>query len=325
MLSIVTGCFNEEDNVEELYDRISKELSNCGVLEYEIIFADNSSTDNTVEVLRLLAAHDKRVKVLVSTRNFGQVRSVYNALSYAQGEAIIMMASDLQDPPELIRDFLNHWREGFKVVMAQKVSSEESILKYRLRGFYYDLLASLSEAPVIRQVTGFGLFDREVIDQIIRINDPVPYIRGLVSELGHRVHLIPFAQPIRKKGRTKNNFFSLMDLAIVGLTAHSRLPLRLATLIGVGAALLSFFIGFLYFVLKLLNWSQFELGFAPLIIGMFFFGGVQLMFLGILGEYIAAILNKVSSRPHAVIREAINFRGGAHLTNQNHATDRGYS
>jgi len=307
MLSIVTGCFNEEDNVEELCDRISKELSHCGVLEYEIIFADNSSTDNTVEVLRRLAAHDKRVKVLVSTRNFGQIRSAYNALSYARGEAIIMMASDLQDPPELIRDFLNYWRDGFKVVMAQKTSSEESFLMYRLRDLYYHMLTTMSEAPVIRQVTGFGLFDREVIDQIIRINDPIPYIRGLVSDLGYRVKLVPFAQSIRKKGRTKNNFFSLLDLAIVGLTAHSRLPLRLATLLGVGAAVLSFFIGFFYFVLKLLNWSQFELGFAPLIIGMFFFGGVQLMFLGILGEYVAAILNKIAARPHAVIREAVNL------------------
>jgi glycosyltransferase involved in cell wall biosynthesis len=307
-LSVVAGCFNEEENVAELHGRICKTFADeLPATPFEILFIDNASTDRTVEVLRDIARTDPRVKIIVNNRNFGQVRSNYHAILQATGDAIIVMASDLQDPPEMIPTFVRKWEEGSKVVLAQKVTSDESPIFFLVRKAYYDLLSRLSEVELIKNATGFGLYDRQVIEDIRRINDPYPYFRGLICDLGHRRSLVPFNQPARKRGFTKNNFYTLWDVAMLGLTNHSKVPLRVAVFSGFLIGFLSFLVALAYLVYKLLFWSSFQVGTAPLVIGMFFLGGIQLVFIGILGEYIGAIHTQVLRRPPVVERERINF------------------
>ena len=308
LLTVVTGCLNEEENVTELYKRV------CGTFtdelpgyEFELVFIDNASTDRTVEKLRGLAATDRRVKVIVNNRNFGHIRSGYHAFLQATGDAVIMMASDLQDPPELIAQFVRKWEQGYKVVLAQKAKSEESPLFSLVRKSYYSVVNRLSDVPLVKNATGFGLYDRRVVEDIRRIDDPYPYFRGLICDLGYEQALVPFTQPTRKRGITKNNFYTLWDLAMLGLTNHSKVPLRLATFAGLGVSALSFLTAFGYLIYKLLYWDSFQLGTAPLVIGMFFIGAVQLVFIGVLGEYIGAIHTQVLRRPPVVEKERINF------------------
>lgn len=307
-ISIVMGCFNEEENIPEVYERVTsvmaKELPHYS---YELIVIDNSSTDRTVDVLREICKQDKRVKVIVNTRNFGHIRSPYHALLNASGEAAIIMASDLQDPPEMIPNFVRKWEEGHKIVLAQKTNSKESYLFWLVRKAYYNLVTRLSEVELIKNVTGFGLYDREVLDTIRDIDDPYPYFRGLICELGYSRALIPFEQPARKRGFTKNNLYTLYDNAMLGITNHSKVPLRLATLIGFCLGAFSFLIASAYLVYKLLFWRSFQLGTAPVIVGIFFFSAVQLFFIGILGEYIGSIHTQVLRRPRVVEKERINF------------------
>ncbi len=308
LLSIVSGCFNEEDNVVELYDGICKVFgSELAEYSFELIFIDNASTDHTAERLKMIARTDRRVKVIVNTRNFGHIRSGYHALLQAKGEAVIGMASDLQDPPEMIPQFVRKWEEGFKVVLAQKINTEETFLFSFIRKSYYAVVSRLSEIELVRDATGFGLYDRQVIEDIRKIDDPYPYFRGLICDLGYERALIPFTQPTRKRGLTKNNFYTLWDLAMLGITNHSKVPLRLATFAGfiVGAA--SFFVAFAYLVYKLIFWSSFQAGTAPLVIGMFFIGAIQLVFIGLLGEYIGSIHTQVLRRPLVIEKERINF------------------
>jgi len=307
-ISIVTGCYNEEENVRELWERVTHVMAEeLAGYTYEFIFIDNSSTDKTVEVLREICARDKRVKVIVNNRNFGHVRSGYHALLQAKGEAIVAMASDLEDPPELIPTFVRKWAEGFKIVLAQKESSEESPLFYLVRKFYYFLIGKLSEIPLIKDATGFGLYDRRVIEDIRAINDPYPYFRGLICDLGYAPCLIPFRKPVRKRGFTKNNFYTLYDLAILGITNHSKVPLRLATFSGFCIGAFSFVVAFAYLIYKLLFWQSFRVGTAPVVIGIFFFAAVQLFFIGIVGEYIGSIHTQVLRRPPVIEKERINF------------------
>lgn len=308
LLSIVSGCFNEEDNVVELYDGICKVFGNeLAEYSFELIFIDNASTDHTAERLKMIARTDRRVKVIVNTRNFGHIRSGYHALLQAKGEAVIGMASDLQDPPEMIPQFVRKWEEGFKVVLAQKVNTEETFLFSFIRKSYYAVISRLSEIELVRDATGFGLYDQQVIADIRKIDDPYPYFRGLICDLGYERALIPFTQPTRKRGLTKNNLYTLWDLAMLGITNHSKVPLRLATFAGfiVGAA--SFFVAFAYLVYKLIFWSSFQTGTAPLVIGMFFIGAIQLIFIGLLGEYIGSIHTQVLHRPLVIEKERINF------------------
>jgi len=307
-LSIVTGCFNEEDNVGELYDRVCRTFSeHLPAYEFELIFIDNASTDRTVEILKGMAAKDKRVKIIVNNRNFGHVRSGYHAVLQANGDAIVGMASDLQDPPEMIPEFVKKWEEGYKIVLAQKTNSEESPLFFLVRNLYYTTVNRLSDIELVKNATGFGLYDRRVIEDIRQINDPYPYLRGLICDLGYQRALIPFTQPVRKRGFTKNNFYSLWDVAMLGITNHSKVPLRLATFAGLAVAGLSFLIALGYLIYKLVYWESFQVGLAPLVIGMFFIGAVQLVFVGLLGEYIGSIHTHILRRPPVIEKERINF------------------
>jgi glycosyltransferase involved in cell wall biosynthesis len=307
-VSVVAGCYNEEGNIEELYRRLTQVFRDqLPGYEYEIILIDNASKDGTPSILRRIAAADRRVKVIFNNRNFGILRSGYHAFLQARGEAVIVMVSDLQDPPEMIPEFVRKWEQGYKIVLAQKTSSGESPLFFLVRKTYYWIISRLSDVELVENVTGFGIYDRRVVEDIRRIADPYPYFRGLICDLGYERHLIPFNQPVRKRGISKNNFYTLWDLAMLGVTNHSKVPLRLATFFGFGVGALSFLIAFAYLVYKLLYWNSFRVGTAPMVVGMFFIGAVQLFFIGILGEYIGSIHTQVLRRPPVIEKERINF------------------
>ena len=307
LISVVSGCYNEEENVRECYLRVKQVFAEMGSYRYEHIFIDNASRDGTAAILRELAAHDPNVKVILNARNFGHIRSGYHAMLQARGDAVISLVSDLQDPPELIKDFVAKWEQGFKMVIAVKQESEESIVFFTIRRAYYELVARLAEIELNKNATGFGLYDRRFIEILKEMDDPYPYFRGLVSEVGLPSIQIPYIQPVRKRGVTSNNFYRLYDMAMLGITNHTKVPLRLATMLGFAVSLCSFFVALGYVVLKLIFWQQFTLGLAPLVVGLFFFGSVQLFFIGMLGEYIGAIHTQVLRRPHVVELERLNF------------------
>jgi len=306
-IGVVTSCYNEEENVELLYKQIKEVMAAIKGYTYELIYIDNHSTDNTVSILRKIAKSDKNMKVIINTRNFGHIRSPYYGILQSSGDMVIYVASDLQDPPSLIPEFIHKWEEGYKVVMGVKTSSKENHIFSWFRTFYYRMLQRLSEIRLVENATGFGLYDREVIEKLRSLNDPYPYFRGLVADLGYEIATVPFVQPPRKHGITKNNFYTLFDMAMLGFTNHSKVPLRMATMLGFVTAVLSALIGLFYFVYKLINWQNFSLGLAPLSVGLFFFSSVQLIFLGVIGEYIGAIYTQVLKRPLVVEQERINF------------------
>ena len=307
LISVVMGCYNEAENVEQVCREVRQVFEKLSQYDYEHIFIDNASEDDTVAILRELAKADSHIKIIVNNRNFGHIRSGYYAMLQAHGAAIISMASDLQDPPSLIPAFLQKWEEGYKMVRGVKTQSEESPLMFAIRKMYYSLINRLSEVKLLKNSTGFGLYDRCVIEELRKIDDPYPYFRGLVSDIGFLSYEIEFLQPARKRGITKNNFYTLFDMAMLGITNHSKVPLRLATMLGFGMAFMSFLIAMGYLVAKLIFWDSFVLGTAPLIIGLFFLGSVQLFFIGIIGEYIGAIHTQVQKRPLVVEKERINF------------------
>jgi polyisoprenyl-phosphate glycosyltransferase len=309
IISIVTGCFNEAGNLQELYDRLLKTMALFPEYGYEIIVADNCSTDGSRAILRRIAAQDKNFKVILNANNFGSFRSGHNAFLQASGDAVVLMCSDLQDPPELIAQMIRKWEEGHQVVAAIKSKSEENALKFLLRKGYYRLLAwsSESSAPMIRDFTGFGLYDRKFMEALKKYNEPIPYLRGMVSEIGFRRAEIEYVQARRSHGRSKHNLYALYDYAMTGFVSQSRLPLRLATFSGFCLAGVSLVIAFGYFVYKLLYWDTFSLGLAPLVIGLFFFAAVQLVFIGIIGEYVGAVLTHVKNHPLAIEDERLNF------------------
>ncbi len=307
LISVVVPCYNEEGNVEVLYHRICAVFETLDGIRFQIVFVDNASVDGTQDALRALAERDQRVKVIFNIRNFGVIRSGLNGFFSSAGDAVICMACDLQDPPELIAEFIRHWRGGFKVVIGVKPRSRESFLMFFLRSAYYRMLNKISETPLIDNFTGFGLYDRSVIETLRRIPDRRPYFRGLIAELGFARAEVPFVQPQRERGVTKNNFYSLYDLAMMGITSHSRVPLRLATMAGFFLGLGSLLVASVYLIAKLLFWNSFALGQAPVLIGVFFFGSVQMFFVGILGEYIGAIHAQVHPRPWVIERERLNL------------------
>src|SRR5678815_1274574 len=307
LISILTPCFNEEENVRPLYERIRAVFDRLPEYRYEHVFIDNASTDRTVDILREIAALDRHVKVIVNTRNFGHVRSPYHALLQCRGDAVIGMAADLQDPPELIPVFLEKWREGYKVVLGVKTAAEESPLMFGIRRIGYSVIDRLSEVQQIRNNTGFGLFDQSFVAVLRRLPDPYPYFRGIVAELGFKYATIPYNQPKRLRGVTKNNLYRLYDLGIQGIVNHSKIPLRLATILGFVSSVLSLLAAFVYFVMKMLFWYNLPIGVAPVIIGLFGVASVQLFFLGVLGEYVGSIYTQVRNRPLVIEQERINF------------------
>jgi glycosyltransferase involved in cell wall biosynthesis len=286
LLSIVTPCFNEQENIEELVRRIRHAMALLPNYRYEHIFIDNRSTDDTVAQIKRLATDDRRIKLIVNARNFGHIRSGFHCLMQANGDAAIMMVSDLQDPPEMIPALVSQWEQGYKTVMAVKPESRESTLMFAVRKTYYRLVSRISDVPLIRNATGFGLYDRSVIDILRKMDDRYPYFRGLVCEIGFPIATVPYVQPRRERGISKNNFYTLYDMAMLGITSHSKVPLRLATMAGFALSLLSLLVAFGYLIAKLVYWDTFSVGMAPILIGVFFFASVQLFFIGMLGENI---------------------------------------
>jgi len=308
-ISILTPCYNEEGNIAELISAVRNVFSKLPQYDYEHVFIDNCSTDKTVTILKDIASSDKKIKIILNARNFGYIRSPFYGLLQCQGDAVILIVADFQDPPDLISTFLQKWEEGFKIVIGVKKQSKENPLVFALRKVFYRMLAKVADnhEPPIENFTGFGLYDQKFIEVLRKLDDPYPFFRGLITELGFNRYEVEFIQPLRKEGKSKSNFFSLYDLAMLGFINHSKLPLRLSAFIGFGTAVLSLLVAFIYFVYKLIYWDWFTAGVAPLVIGVFFFSSVQLFFIGVIGEYIGAIHTQVRKRPLVIEKERVNF------------------
>lgn len=307
-ISIVTPCYNEEENVAELYIQVKKQFELLSdKYSYEHIFIDNASTDNTVKELKKLAEMDKNVKVIVNAMNFGHIRSPFYGVCQAYGDAVMLIVADLQDPPETIPFFLKQWKEGHMVVVGVKNESKENPIMYAIRTLFYKMLKKISETRQIENFTGFGLYDQSFVELMRQTSDPYPYMRGLVAEYGGNLGQVFYTQPKRLHGKTHNNFYTLYDMAMLGFVNHSKVPLRAACFAGFIVGFFSLIIACFYLIYKLFYWDSFELGLAPLIIGIFFFTGVQLFFLGIVGEYVGSILTQVRRRPLVIEKERINF------------------
>lgn len=307
LITVVTPCFNEEANAREIYLAVKQEFAALPLYRHEHLFIDNGSSDGTRDILRALAAVDPAVKVILNTRNFGPIRSPVHGLLQAKGDAVIGMAADFQDPPTLIPQLLQAWTGGARIALGVKSEADEHWFMYAVRGTYYRLLASVADVEVIHQATGFGIYDQRVIEAMRQIADPYPFLRGLMAEIGYPIVRIPYHQAARRAGTSKINTYALFDVALQGIVSHSKVPLRIATLSGVVTALVSMFVGFGYLVAKLIFWNDFYLGVAPLVIGFFFLSAVQLIFIGVVGEYVGAIYTYVKNRPLVFEDERLNF------------------
>jgi len=305
-ISIVTPTFNEELNIEKLCDLISEEMKKLNY-EYEHIVIDNSSTDLTVSILRKKTLIDKNLKVIINSRNFGHIKSPVHGILQASGDAVILMTSDFQDPVSLISIYLKEWEKGHNVVMAQKISSDENSKMIFIRKLFYKTIKCISEVSMPANITGAGLFDRKIVEEIRNINDPYPYFRGLISEITDEIKLVPFHQPKRLGGKTKNNFYTLYDIGVLGVIKHSKLPLRIITFIGMIASIASFLVAVVFFFRKIFNWESFTIGVAPLIIGFFLIASIQIFLLGFIGEYVMSILTQTRKLPLVIEKERINF------------------
>tara|TARA_B100000242_G_C43051784_1_gene491449 strand:- start:2052 stop:2978 length:927 start_codon:yes stop_codon:yes gene_type:complete len=305
-ISIVTPTYNEIENIEQIYSEIKKILENIGC-DYEHLIIDNSSTDGTIDKIKNLAKQDKRLKVIINSKNFGHIRSPFYGLLQTTGDATILMASDFQDPPELIKDYIKLWKEGNKIVLAQKNKSKENIGIFYLRKIFYRFLNFISEDDLTKDTTGSGIFDKSVVSKLKEIRDPYPYFRGLISELSNDIKTIKFEQPKRQKGYTKNNIFTLYDIGILGIVKHSRKPMRLLIILGFLSSIISILIGIFYLIYKILFWNTFSVGLAPIIIGIFFISSIQITLLGLLGEYVGVILLHQRNMPLVIEKERINF------------------
>jgi glycosyltransferase involved in cell wall biosynthesis len=307
-LSIATSCYNEVGNIREFYNRCRAAVAKCHDLDYEFVVADNCSTDGTRDALRAIAAEDPKFKVILNSANFGHIRSPYNALLNTTGDATVWICSDLQEPPEKIPLFVKKWREGAKVVAASRVGTRASLLMEFFRSVYYWLLKKSSHnVDVIPRFTGFGLYDRKVVDALRKFNDPYPYVRGLVSEIGFERVIVKFVQDKRKSGKSHNNFFTLYDMAMTGFINQTKFPLRMAMFLGFLVGVLSLIAAVVVLVLKCIYWEAFQVGMATLLIAQFFLIALLLVVLGIIGEYIGAIWTQVKNKPLAVEEERLNF------------------
>lgn len=308
VISIVTNCYNEVENIPLFYERTKAVLAQFPDYDYEFIVADNLSTDGTRDVLRQIAASDKKFKVILNANDFGQNRSPFNALLNSSGDVVFCLCSDLQEPPELLAKFMEKYHEGYQVVCGTRSGTRNGFLMEEVRKFYYWLLKKFSPGEkVIPRFTGFGLYDRKIIDALRKYHEVYPYLRGLICEIGFRQTEVPFVQDKRCHGVTKNNFLSLYDMAMTGFVNHTRVPLRLAVLVGVFIGFCSFLIAMVYFILKLMWWDTFSLGLAPMVIGLFFLSAIQLIFIGVIGEYLGAVWMQVKNCPLVIEEERINF------------------
>ncbi len=307
-ISIVVPCYNEEENVRPLADALremfKEDLPNY---LYEIIFIDNDSQDSTRDIIREMCAEDKGIKGIFNAKNFGQFNSTYYAMLQSTGDCTILMAADFQDPVDMIPKYVHEWENGYKIVIGIKKSSQENKLMYWLRGCYYKLIKKLSDVEQIEQFTGFGLYDKRFIKVLRDLDDPTPFLRGIVAELGFKRKEIPYEQPKRRAGKTSNNLYRLFDAAMLSITSYTKVGLRLATLAGSACCGISMLFGIIYLVMKLIYWDRFAAGMAPLLIGMFFLGSVQIFFIGLVGEYILTINSRVMKRPLVVEEERLNF------------------
>ena len=308
VISVMIPTYNERMNARPIYEAVRDELKkSCPAYDYEILFIDNKSTDGTREIIRGICAEDKRVKAIFNTKNFGQFNSPFYGLIHTGGDCTITICADFQDPVELIPRFVEEWEKGYKIVIGRKTKSRENRLVYFLRGCYYRIIRKMSTVEMIEQFTGFGLYDRSFVDTMRQLHDPTPFIRGIVAELGPERKEIEYEQPRRRAGKTHNNWYTLFDAAMLSFTSYTKVGMRVAEFFGFGVAFVSFLFGLFFLVAKLLFWDKFAAGYAPTMIAVFFMGGVQLAFLGFLGEYIMAINTRVMDRPLVVEDERINF------------------
>lgn len=307
-VSVLIPCYNEKENVVPMSEAIANLFeTDCKQYDYELLFIDNDSTDGTRDLLRQICAKNPKVKAIFNARNFGQFNSPYYGILQTTGDCTISMCCDFQDPIELIPQYLQAWEEGYKIVIGIKKSSKESKIMYWLRSVYYKLIKKYSDVEQIEHFTGSGLYDKSFVEVLRNLNDPTPFLRGIVAELGFKRKEIAYEQPKRRAGKTHNNWYSLYDAAMLSFTSYTKIGLRMATFMGIGCGILSAIIAIVYLILKLIYWDRFAAGMAPVLIGMFFLGSVQLFFIGFIGEYVLSINQRVMNRPLVVEEERINF------------------
>jgi len=306
LISIITPTFNEEGNIEKLCSKISEELTKTEY-NYEHIVIDNNSNDKTVEILKKIAISNKNLKIIVNARNFGHIKSPIHGMLQCEGDAAILMSSDFQDPPEMIGEYISQWEKGFDVVLAQKETTKDNFFASITKKIFYKFIKLISEVPLMLNTTGAGLFDRKIIEQVRTIDDPYPYFRGLISEITSNIKLIKFNQPERFSGKTKNNFYTLYDIGILGIIKHSKIPLRMMTFLGFFTSIISIIISLVFLFRKIFFWNSFDLGIAPLIVGLFGIASIQIFLLGFIGEYVMNILTQTRKLPLVVEKERINF------------------
>jgi glycosyltransferase involved in cell wall biosynthesis len=300
--------YNEENNIIEIYNHL-KTVFNEQLTDYvyEILFIDNDSQDNSKRIIIDLAEKYKNVKAIFNAKNFGWIRSSFYGLINTDGDATVFMAGDMQEPPELIPNFVKAWEEGNNIVVGVKNKSQENKILYFVRTIYYRIIQHIADIDHIEHFTGFGLYDKKFIDILKNLNDPYPYLRGIVSELGFRHKKIFYEQSKRKFGKSKFNFLRLYDVAMLGITSYSKIGMRIATMLGFGIAIISLLVALFYLVYKIVYWDSFISGIAPMVIGVFFMGSLQLFFIGLLGEYILNINTRVMNRPLVIEESRINF------------------
>ncbi len=307
-ISVLIPCYNERDNVgpisEAVIGIIKRELPEY---DYELVFIDNDSRDGTRDILRGLCAANKRIKAIFNAKNFGQFNSPYYGMLQVTGDCVIEMVADFQDPVELIPTYVREWEKGYKIVIGVKTGSSENPLMYGIRRLYYKLIKKFSNVDQIENFTGSGLYDRAFIEVLRNVDDPTPFLRGMVAEFGFERKEIPYEQPKRRAGKTHNNFYTLYDAAMLGFTSYTKVGLRIATFAGAVCSFICMVVAIVYLIMKLIWWDRFSAGMAPLLIGMMFIGSVQIFFLGIIGEYVLSINQRVMHRPLVVEEERINF------------------
>ena len=308
VISVVLPSFNEEGNIEKIYIEVTKLFKKqLKSYNYEIIFIDNDSKDNTRNIIRKICKKDKKAKAIFNAKNFGQFNSPYYGLLNTSGDAVISMASDFQDPVELIPEFVKAWEEGYKIAIGVRKTSTDNFILRTIKKAYYDLIKKFSNVDQIKMFTGFGLYDKDFIDILRKLDDPTPFLRGLVAELGYRRKEIPFVQGKRYKGKTSNNFYSLYDAAMLSFTSYTKIGLRIATFFGGIVLMISVFVAIIYLIMKLIWWDRFQAGMIPVLLGMLFLGSIQILFIGIIGEYVLAINQRTMKRPLVIEEERINF------------------